>query len=144
MSMYLNTDNNVISIRRGDSGVLRVKFSESDMSGVYVTFAVKLNKDDADEDAVITKSYQCGYDKTVLPNEAYFLIKPEDTQELEVTPEKDKNDYQEYYWMIKIETNNGLLADTVIPSSTNNFPKFRVYYGSVPDSDIPNTWGIII
>lgn len=142
MSLFLNTSNNIISIRRKDSGVIRLAF-DRDMTGVYVTFAVKENKYDADEDALITKSYQCGYDKTVSPYEAYFLIKPEDTENFEIYPQKDKWDFQDYYWMVKIETNNGVLADTVIPSGTNTFPKFRVYYGSVPDEDMPNTYGII-
>lgn len=141
MSLFLNND--TISIRRGDSGVIRLVFDRESMSGVYVTFAVKTSRDEPDENAVISKSYQCGVDPTVQPNEAYFFLKPEDTNELEVFPEKDKNDFQEYVWMVKIETNNGMLADTVIPSSTNSFPKFRVYYGSVPDDDMDNTFGII-
>ena len=142
MSLYLNSSNNMISIRRKDSGVVRLVF-ERDMTGVFVTFSVKENKYDSDEDALITKSYQCGYDKTVSPYEAYFFIKPEDTENFDIYPLKDKWDFQDYYWMVKIETNNGLLADTVIPSGTNTFPKFRVYYGSVPDEDMPNTYGII-
>ena len=142
MSLFLNNTNNTISIRRGDSGVVRLVF-ERPMNGVYVTFAVKENKYDSDDEALIAKSYLCGYDPTVSPYEAYFFIKPEDTENFEIYPQKEKWDFQDYYWMVKIETNNGLLADTVIPSSTNTFPKFRVYYGSVPDEDMPNTYGII-
>lgn len=142
MSMYINSDNNMILIRRKDSGVLRLVF-ERPMNGVFVTFAVKENKDDPDEDALISKSYQCGYDPTISPYEAYFFIQPEDTADFDIFPKKNKLDFQDFYWMVKIETNNGLLADTVIPSGTDAFPKFRVYYGSVPDYDIPNTYGII-
>lgn len=138
MSLFLDS-NNTISLRRKDSGVIRIVFSTEDMSGVYVTFSVKENKYDDDDDAVISKSYLCGADPTVNKNEAYFLIKPEDTEDLDIVPSKDKYDYQEYYWMVKIETNNGVLADTVIPSGTMSFPKFRLYYGSVPDDDMPNT-----
>lgn len=142
MSLFLNNQNNTISIRSGDSGVLRFVF-ERPMNGVYVTFSVKENKYDPDDEAVIVKSYLCGYDKTISPFEAYFFITPEDTSNLEIYPEKEKWDFQDYYWMLKIETNRGYLADTVIPTSTNNFPKFRLYYGSVPDSDIQNTSGFI-
>lgn len=142
MSLFLNNSNNMISIRRKDSGVLRFAFDQ-DMSGVFVTFAVKENKYDDDADALITKSYLCGADPSISPYEAYFFIKPEDTENFEIYPAKDKWDFQDYWWMLKIETNNGLLADTVIPSGTATFPKFRVYYGSVPDEDMPNTYGII-
>ena len=131
MSLYLKTDTNMIYMRKKDSGVIRFLF-DHDMTDVVVTFAVKRNREDADEDAVITKSFTCGADKAVSPYEAYFFIKPEDTEEMEVEPEKDKFNYQDYYWMLKIETNEGSLADTVIPADIANFPKFRLYYGSVP------------
>lgn len=142
MSLFLDSSNNMISIRRKDSGLIRLAF-ERPMNGVYVTFSVKENKYDKDEDALITKSYLCGYDETIAPNEAYFFIKPEDTEDFEINPDNEKKDFQDYYWMVKIETNNGLLADTVIPSKTDPFPKFRVYYGSVPDEDMDNTFGLI-
>lgn len=142
MSLYLNNSNNMISIRAGDSGVLRFVF-ERPMNGVYVTFSVKENKYDSDNEAVIVKSYLCGCDRTISPYEAYFFIKPEDTANLEISPLKEKWDFQDYYWMLKIETNKGYLADTVIPTSTNSFPKFRLYYGSVPDEDIQGTGGLI-
>jgi len=131
MSLYINSDSNMIYMRRRDSGVMRFCF-DHDMTGVTVTFAVKRNKEDSDDDAVITKSYTCGVDETVAPTEAYFYIMPDDTAELEVEPTKVKFEYQDYYWMLKIETNNGYMADTVIPSGSSSYPKFRLYYSSVP------------
>lgn len=142
MSLYLKTDTNMIYMRKKDSGVVRFLF-DHDMTGVYVTFAVKRNREDPDEDAVIAKSYRCGMDPTVSTHEAYFLIRPDDTSEMEVEPLKEKFTYQDYYWMLKVETNGGTLADTVIPSDNANFPKFRLYYGSVPDFDIDNTGSCI-
>lgn len=142
MSLFLKTDSNMIYMRKKDSGVLRFLFDHN-MKGVYVTFAVKRNREDPDEDAVIAKSYRCGVDPTVSPYEAYFFIKPEDTEEMEVEPVKEKFSYQDYYWMLKVETNKGYLADTVIPADNANFPKFRLYYGSVPDFDMENTGGLI-
>lgn len=142
MSLFLKTDSNMIYMRKKDSGVLRFLF-DHDMTNVYVTFAVKRNREDPDEDAVIAKSYKCGADPTVSPYEAYFFIKPEDTEEMEVEPTKEKFSYQDYYWMLKVETNRGYLADTVIPADNANFPKFRLYYGSVPDFDIDNAGSFI-
>lgn len=132
MSLFVNAENNTISMRRNDSGVLQFVF-DNDMTGVFVTFAVKADRADSDEEAVITKTYLCGKDAYVAPNVAYFYLTPEDTASLEVEPIKDKFDYQDYCWMIKLETEYGMLADTIIPSGTAKYPKFRLYYGSVPD-----------
>jgi hypothetical protein len=132
MSLYLKQENQMIYMRRGDTGIVQFVFDKP-MDGVFVTFAVKKNQSDKDEDAVITKSCLCGKDPFLSPRVAYFIIDPEDTAYLDIEPEKPKFDFQDYVWMLKIETDYGRLADTVIPCRTFKFPKFRLYYGSVPD-----------
>ena len=132
MSLYVKPENQMIYMRRGDAGVVQFMFDKP-MDGVFTTFAVKRDKADKDEDAVITKSCLCGKDPFISSRVAYFYISPEDTIELEIEPEKNKFDYQDYVWMLKIETEMGMLADTVIPCRNTKFPKFRLYYGSVPD-----------
>ena len=125
-------------MRRNDSGVLQFVF-DNNMTGVFVTFAVKADRSDPDEEAVVTKTYLCGKDPYVAPNVAYFYLTPDDTAELPIEPAKDKFDYQDYCWMLKVETEYGMLADTVIPYGTDKYPKFRLYYGSVPDYDKQST-----
>lgn len=132
MSLYVKPDSQMIYMRRGDAGVLQFIFDKP-MDGVFMTFAVKRDKADKDEDAVISKSFLCGKDPFIAPNVAFFYLHPDDTEFLEIEPEKDKFDYQDYVWMLKIETEWGKLADTVIPCRSMKFPKFRLFYGSVPD-----------
>jgi len=132
MSLYIKQDSKMIYMRRGDAGVVQFVFDKP-MDGVFVTFSVKKDKSDKDEDAVITKSCLCGKDPFISSRVAFFYISPDDTNMLDIEPEKDKFDYQDYIWMLKIETEWGQLADTVIPCRSSKFPKFRLYYGSVPD-----------
>lgn len=141
MSLYLKQENQMIYMRRGDAGILQFIFDKP-MYDVIVTFAIKKNQSDKDEDAVISKSFMCGKDPYLSPRIAYFFIDPEDTAYLDIDPIKDKFDYQDYVWMLKIETNFGRFADTVIPCRSFRFPKFRLYYGSVPDFDKRKTIGI--
>ena len=141
MSLYLNTEKRLIYMRRGDSGILQFVFQDdqNDLDGALVTFAVKVDRSDSDAEAVIPKTYMLGKDTMVAPNIAYFYLTPEDTQNLEIEPLRDRLDYQDYVWTLKIETEYGMLADTVIPYETDSFPKFRLYYGSVPDADKQTT-----
>lgn len=134
MSLYIKPDDQMIYMRRGDTGVIQFVFDRP-MDGVFTTFAVKRDKADRDEDAVITKSCLCGKDPYMSSRIACFFICPCDTADLEVDPSRDRLDYQDYVWMLKIEGDKGLLADTVVPCRTSKFPKFRLYYGSVPDFD---------
>ena len=135
MSLYIKPENQMIYMRRGDAGVIRFVFDRP-MDDIYTTFAVKRHQSDRDEDAVITKTFLCGSDRYISPYVAVFYLCPCDTYDLEVEPVKDKFDYQDYVWMLKLESDHGRLADTVIPCRTMRFPKFRLYYGSVPDFEI--------
>lgn len=130
MAIAFNPDDKMISIRRGDSGMLSFKFKQ-DVRGLKATFAVKKHDDDFEDEAVIVKQYVCGSDSSLDENTAYISLTGYDTEVLDIIPKRATDKYQDYVWMLNLSDGIKSVSDTIIPNEFDNFPVFRVYLGSV-------------
>ena len=119
MTFKIDTETFRIQGRKGDSGVIKFIFNRN-LSEFDVYFTVKASLDDADENALITKTFLKPFGSEIVVN-----LSPEDTSKFQLNCSKVRQ-FTDFFWGLKV-VQGDFFAQTVVPSGSAMPPRFRVY-----------------